>query len=335
MTTPAARALFADLFDYAGLFPPSKLPMDRAVADYAEYVTSAHAWMLSRFVVPVTRLGEFEEHAAERSPKPEDGRRANGLAVSEEDEELADKESKVNPHRSRPKPWKLSAIINADKSLDKQIEAIFDFNAAHESAPSRGLVEIDSIELKGATPAAIDAAMDVIPEQLNPFFELDHSGDIRGHVAALAGTGGAAKIRCGGVTADAFPSAEEVAVFIAACAAAEVPFKFTAGLHHPIRAEQNLTYEANPPRGVMHGFINVFTAAALAFNKRLKPDELVKCVESTEPTEFRFEGDALNWGGHSLNAEQLERTRFTFAVSVGSCSFTEPVDDLKGLGLLE
>ena len=56
----------------------------------------------------------------------------------------------------------------------------------------------------------------------------------------------------------------DVARFIAACAAAGVAWKATAGLHHPVRAEQALTYEPASPRAVMHGFLNVFAAAAFA-----------------------------------------------------------------------
>jgi hypothetical protein len=176
--------------------------------------------------------------------------------------------------------------------------------------------------------------MQAMPEQLTPFFEFDHRGDIRGYLTALAGTGGNAKIRCGGVTPDAIPSSEQVARFIAGCAAADVPFKFTAGLHHPIRAEQPLTYDDDPSRAVMHGFVNVFLAAALAHNKRGDADDLIRCIDETSPHAFTFVGDAANVAGHSLTAEQLERTRYTFAVSVGSCSFTEPSQELRELNII-
>ena len=63
---------------------------------------------------------------------------------------------------------------------------------------------------------------------------------------------------------EAIPDPADLARFIAACAAAGVPWKATAGLHHPVRAEQALTYEPGAPRAVMHGFLNVFAAAAFA-----------------------------------------------------------------------
>ena len=97
---------------------------------------------------------------------------------------------------------------------------------------------------------------------------------VRGLIAAMAGTGAHAKIRTGGVTPEAFPQATSVARFIHACAMADVGFKATAGLHHPVRGEFNLTYEPACPRGVMYGFLNVFMAAALAMSARLGVEEL-------------------------------------------------------------
>src|SRR5216683_631476 len=62
----ALRALLTGLIDYAGLFPPSALDMPAAVRNYAAYRLSEHAWALGRFVVPLARLKEFEQAAADR-----------------------------------------------------------------------------------------------------------------------------------------------------------------------------------------------------------------------------------------------------------------------------
>ena len=64
MTAAALRPLLAGLIDYAGLFPPAAVSMADAVANYAAYRSSADAWALGRFVLPVSRLEEFEEQAA-------------------------------------------------------------------------------------------------------------------------------------------------------------------------------------------------------------------------------------------------------------------------------
>ncbi len=133
-----------------------------------------------------------------------------------------------------------------------------------------------------------------------------------------------AKIRTGGLTADAFPSTETVAAFIRACKAEGVPFKATAGLHHPLRCVRPLTYEPNAPTGPMHGFINVFLAAAL-------PDLAEEILRETDARSFFFGDDGASWRGYHVDVDALVTMRRTFALSFGSCSFEEPIDDLKEL----
>jgi hypothetical protein len=143
----------------------------------------------------------------------------------------------------------------------------------------------------------------------------------------LAQHGLRAKIRTGGVTPSTVPPASFVANFIRRCAERGVPFKATAGLHHPVRCMKALTYDAGAPRGMMHGFINVFLAAAL-----LPQAESILTEE--DPRAFAFEDDSASWRGHAVRTEDLARLRSEFAISFGSCSFEEPVADLKELGWL-
>ncbi len=139
-----------------------------------------------------------------------------------------------------------------------------------------------------------------------------------------------AKVRTGGVKPEAIPSITAVADFIRTCADQRLAFKATAGLHHPVRAEHALTYEPDAPRAVMHGFLNVFVAAALAWHgdRNLEP-----VLTETDPTAFRFD-DRAHWRDRSLSAEQVRDARTNFAHAFGSCSFEEPVRDLETLGLL-
>ena len=139
-----------------------------------------------------------------------------------------------------------------------------------------------------------------------------------------------AKVRTGGVKPEAIPPAGEVAEFLRACAERRLAFKATAGLHHPVRAEHPLTYAPDSPRGVMHGFLNVFLAAAFAWNGKVDVEPL---LEETDPAAFRFD-DRAHWRDWSLDAAQVEDARTNFAHAFGSCSFEEPVRDLQALGLL-
>ena len=135
-----------------------------------------------------------------------------------------------------------------------------------------------------------------------------------------------AKIRTGGVTEDAFPTAQAVAEFIRACRAAGVPFKATAGLHHPLRCVRPLTYEPNAAVGTMHGFLNLFLAAAL-------PDDAEELLLERDPEAFAFDDEGVTWRGLRVTVDELREMR-RFATSFGSCSFEEPINDLKELGWL-
>ena len=147
---------------------------------------------------------------------------------------------------------------------------------------------------------------------------------------AVRAAGCFAKIRTGGLTAEAIPRAEQVAGFIRACAERRLAFKATAGLHHPLRSVQPLTYEANAPRAPMHGFLNVFVASAFAWHD-LRDIEPI--LAETDLKAFRFNEQA-HWRDRSLSVEQIDSARAQFAHAFGSCSFEEPVQDLEALGLL-
>jgi len=161
------------------------------------------------------------------------------------------------------------------------------------------------------------------PAIRQPFVEIADAGLI----PELAKHGLRAKIRTGGLTPDTIPHPDRIATFIRICAMHAVPFKATAGLHHPIRCDRALTYEANSPRATMHGFVNVFMAAAF-------PHDAERILAENDPKAFRFEDDAAWWRDHAVTTEHLGAVRREFAISFGSCSFEEPIADLQELGWL-
>jgi hypothetical protein len=141
-----------------------------------------------------------------------------------------------------------------------------------------------------------------------------------------------AKIRTGGLSPDAIPATDAIAAFLVAAAHLKIPFKATAGLHHPIRAVRALTYEKDSPTAVMHGFINLFVASALAWSG--SSEAIVRHVLSEEdPKAFAFDTE-LRWRDTSLTAVQVADARRDFAHSFGSCSFVEPVNELHELDWL-
>lgn len=312
MATRSITTLVTSLFDYAGLFPPAGLDMQKTTENYARDRMGSHAWMLGRIVCPASKLHKLSEAAAILMPG------TYGTSGYREHADILD-------------PWGITAVI--DRPLDEALELIEAFDE-HHAEEVHGLARVDCLELRPDSPDAIDRALDEIPEDVMAFFEVPAAGDCRGYVAALAGNDAAAKIRCGGVTPEAFPTSEQVAAFVLACKNAAVPFKATAGLHHPIRAEQKLTYEPDSPRGVMHGFVNLFLAAAFVRAGKVSQEFVVDLLDEQDPSAFRFGEDSASWREHEIGSADIARARETFALSIGSCSFGEPVQDLQKLGWL-
>ncbi len=152
--------------------------------------------------------------------------------------------------------------------------------------------------------------------------------------APLAQIEGAyAKVRTGGLTPEAIPASDQVAGFLHQAAARRLPFKATAGLHHPIRGLHALTYAADSPRAPMHGFVNVFAAAAFAW-QGMDREEIVDLLNESRPSAFEFLDEGMRWRAHNLSTAQVEAARRDFAHSFGSCSLAEPISDLRALGWL-
>jgi hypothetical protein len=164
---------------------------------------------------------------------------------------------------------------------------------------------IEAFELPLSAPRPRPAELLATFQRLEPlaaeiYFELvlgdGWRDSVPAAVGAIAALGARVKLRCGGAHT---PTVEQVALVIACCREAGVPFKCTAGLHHAMR------------RGEEHGFLNIL-AATTAPNARL---ESVLAEEDVA----------------ALDLEAADRSLFR---SFGSCSWREPVDDLEALGLL-
>jgi hypothetical protein len=139
-----------------------------------------------------------------------------------------------------------------------------------------------------------------------------------------------AKLRTGGVKPEAIPAVGDVAAFILACAGRRLPFKATAGLHHPLRGDYRLTYAPDSAQARMFGFLNVFLAAAYARNG-LDESELIPLLEETSRLAFQVTDDSISWRGNRLDLAAIRRAREQVVISFGSCSFTEPVSELAEL----
>lgn len=290
--------LMREILDYAGLFPPAKLPMADAVTEYLDHRAEESSSMLARFVCPAARLAEMVQYVPAA---------ANPIRIA------------VLGHGG----------ADADVLMDG-IESDLDLVSAVD-----GSVVADQYEVR--LPAAADPgpAAGVLgrgPRPMMPYFEVPLLGTWRDRlldtVSALAAAPSPAglKIRCGGLEASAFPSAHAVATAIAACRDAGIPLKATQGLHHPIRhRDAHLGVE-------MHGFLNLFVAAVLAHAHGLAADDLLPVVEERNGAAFRFSDHSLVWRDLEVDLEDIETARRELVAGFGSCSFAEPRDDLAKLG---
>jgi hypothetical protein len=315
MILPSVRAFLAGVIDYAGLFPPAKLPLDQAMRNYSDYRAGPDAWMLGRFVIPAARLDELEPHAA---------------------------------MFGQGSPWAFTVLGRGGDTLADFVaglEADLDDIAAFRERHS-GRVIVDTIELR--LPSLEKAAWDFddlmaatrsyaaspFPAGLSPFFERPLGADWRSSIVSAVNfadrirpTG--FKLRCGGLEASAVPHPEQVAQANWYAADCGVPVKFTAGLHHPIR---------HFDRGIqakMNGFLNVFGAAILARVRRIRlPEQQIReMIEDENPSHFGFDERGFGWKQcHALTDEIIAARQFV--VSIGSCSFDEPRADLRAMGIL-
>jgi hypothetical protein len=309
----ALRELLTGIVDYAGLFPPAGLPMGEAVNNFARYVKSEHAWMLGRFVVQSAKLDEFELAAKELLPK-----------------------------KAQSQPWRLSVLMPAVDSPDDAfmtaLQRVNQFNHTHQASPN-GFAFIDSTEIKAGSADQVDEiAKYEFPEASECFVEIDPGEDPQPFISRLkqhVDLGLRAKVRTGGIESGMIPKTSDVARFIARCAQNKVAFKATAGLHHPLRSEYPLTYKPDADRATMHGFLNVFLAACVAWQTGGDDASvLADILDVDSKNSIRVGESAIGILDRSVDSDTIISVRSSFARSFGSCSFVEPVDDLNTLGIL-
>ena len=302
MISRALQSLLTGLIDYAGLFPPAGLAMDAAVRNYGSYVESEHAWILGRFIVPAARLGEYAEAV-----------QSTGINAS---------------------VWSLSVLATA---ADADVIARFNAGADEAGAGgsgSGGLGSIGALEMKAASAREMQDAAQAFGRNYQLYFETPPE---KWHslLQATAVAKARAKIRTGGEVPSAIPEESRVLEFLRIASERRIAFKATAGLHHPLRAMQRLTYKPDSPQAVMHGFLNVFCAAALLWHEPEQRQEAAWMLSERDADAITMD-EAMTWhnSGVMLTAQQIHEARQRFCVGFGSCSFTEPIEDLRKLGWL-
>ena len=263
--------------------------------------------MLSAFVLPVARINEAKPHFDQFT---------------------------------RDHPLRLSVLGAAKGAASEFRDELKTLADAIQSlqATSDGSVVVEQLEMalpKEGTSAGLLAEVRATVSSLNlPTFWESPAKNAAATIGMLAETNEIAeknrlgfKLRTGGVQADAFPPAGDIAIALTEATRQGVPIKFTAGLHHPIRQFRE---EVDTK---MHGFLNVLGAGVLAAEHALRADQLIAMLESENLDEFSFLDDAFKWRDWSVETSHIEKHREVIT-SFGSCSFNEPREDLREHGLL-
>jgi hypothetical protein len=304
------RALLTDLIDYAGLFPPARLPLDQAIRNYARYHQENEAWMLGRFVIPASRLEDLEPYH----------------------EELF----RVDP------PFAFSVLGRGGGSLTEFLshlrEDLRDIAAFRKRHGNRVTVDVLEVRVPPdlADPSLPESAlslyktMRVFPAvDLFPFCEAPGGPEEwLEQLARLPGEAIGFKLRCGGLEASAFPTSAQVADVLHGCLDMGVPFKATAGLHHPLPR-----FDAAVPAR-MHGFVNLFLAGVLVYSRSLPLDQVRRLLDDDCADHFSFTNKGASWLKQRVSTAEIAAARRDFMRSFGSCSFDEPREDLRALGWL-
>src|SRR5438552_11238312 len=305
MSVPQSlHVLLAHSIDYAGTFPPCSLDLKRALANQSRYVGSPDAWMLGAFILSVGQFTAAKEHLSQFDPQ-------HPLRVS----------------ALGPKTENAAAFRTV---LPKVISAIRSF-----SAHNVDLLAVDQFEM--LLPPDVDLDLlgyaRALVGELMTFWEAPVEIAAR-TIALLAEHNSDTdslpfgyKLRTGGVTAEVFPSSAQIAKALVLPADYQVPMKFTAGLHHPVRQflEELLSK--------MHGFLNVLGAAVLAAEHKWDEQQTARMLEDENAASFSFTEDFFTWHEWKIDTDRLKARR-KFITSFGSCSFDEPREDLRALNFL-
>jgi hypothetical protein len=159
-------------------------------------------------------------------------------------------------------------------------------------------------------PAGEDRALAVVDGGVERHGDLEYLEGMP--LDEVAAQGRRAKIRCGGARV---PTVEELAAFVRGCRERGLAFKATAGLHH-----------AYPTETGEHGFLNLLAAAVFGDEEE---------TLSAGPGSFGLDGRSFRWDGREAGAELLADVRRLLLRSIGSCSFFEPVGELRALRMLQ
>lgn len=316
------NAFIKTIIDYAGLFPPANLPLNIAFENYINYRNSENNNFLSRFICPAGKLPELEIILKD---KPEMN---NDISISVLSSGGVNLENFRENFKEDLMTWKdfHKKFKDSVKTNSLEVRIPDDLIKSHNHEKLSEILNFISGKIFNTLGQNVFIFCEcLISENWEEDFIYLING-ISDHNLTENNSG--FKLRTGGVTANAFPDSEIIAYAIKECLDRAVPMKCTAGLHHPFR------HFDNEIGVMMHGFVNVFGAGIIAMRHNISHSELLKILNDENPENFIFTDEYFSWDKYKINVEDIELARNKLMISFGSCSFDDPVNDLKALNLL-
>jgi hypothetical protein len=280
-----AADTFRGLFDDASLFPPASLTMPEAVAGHLRHQQAWYGEMSGPFVCADTKITQLSAALTAAN-------------VAELDLAL------VLPNGADSLDGAVDTVFADPRLRLRAVEVPVDRQAADtEAAVARLIARLDAAPMAGATAFAEIPAGQLTSDAVHALSEHRYP----------------AKLRTGGVTAEAFPDEQTLARCLVLLADQRLAFKCTAGLHHAVR------HRAADTGFEHHGFLNVLLAAAAA----LEGAEVAAVAHVLADQNAAHVANGVS----ELTADAAADARSLFT-SFGTCSTDEPITDLVTLGLI-
>ncbi|MGH9172640.1 MAG: hypothetical protein ACRD0Z_17540 [Acidimicrobiales bacterium] len=296
----ALPAAFAEMFDDAAMFPPGSAPLQQAASGHRRHIGAWYGRLVGPLVCSASRLEDLRAELAGSGPVDVSVVAPCDWALLEPlFEQLA---ASCAGRGTEARVVALEVSVGTEAGAAERARLLAKMLAAARVMASS--VQKPSLFVEVPPGSERLAALDVVAEAAGRSF-------MTARVAA--------KLRTGGLAPQAFPPDQDVAAFLVACAERSLAFKCTAGLHSVTRYFETST-------GYQHqGFGNLLLAAGASLHGA-PVEELARIVGERDES-------VVAAGIRSAERSWVAGARSRF-LSFGTCSVSEPVEDLIRLGLL-
>lgn len=319
------QELFGHSIDYAGLFPPASLTLEEAIKNYLEYAQSPLSIYLGNFVTVyryIESLNEILENISDRMGNSDSENSISTdsipltVILSEDDavstiKDLLCTEVIHDSIKLCSFELKLSETLCNDSDLEDLLKQIVEVMQAAGLPDIRIYFEV----LQTGDAGKDDLAFSILASNVARFKSKVTSTD-GDHLMGL-------KCRFANAEAKKVPGIDLVCAMLITAMQAGLPLKATQGLHHL------LSNKKGDPRHCRFGYLSLFVACGLLCGSDITKDDLETLLAEENVENFKIRGSSISWRNYRLTIQEIREARRRFLSAFGSCSFTEPLNELK------